>query len=420
MRMNAKRSRKGLVGLICLGSALLCLAAVAANPQRVVIIGDSTVSVYDSATLYPREGWGMEFERFFNAGAVSVSNQARSGRSTLSFISEGLWATTLASLKSGDILMIQFGHNDQKTTTAGLGVDTAGYGVNLTKFVNEARAKGVHPVFVTPMNRNGWSNGGVQESLLDYCIAMIRTGKKLNVPVLDLEKKSKTFMDSCGNDYTTWFHFLNLAAGEYSTYPDGNADNTHFQQMGAIVNSRMIVEEIESRPNDSILKLLAPLVAPRHLLTVKSSLGKGDTLTRSGWFPAGVPLTLKIRPANGYTFSHWLLDGTKVTTNKRHLFLQDGQAHTAIAVYQGVPIPSGVEPKARPRSGLRIRNRPTGWELVGNAPLGHVIVVDLRGTVVHEFRTTATRVSVAQGTISAGEYVVHADSQGAISLNVSR
>ena len=74
----------------------------AAKPPQIVLVGDSTVT--------DRIGWGSGFRRFVTDGAT-VTNAAQNGRSSKSFIAEGLWAKALA-LK-GDYYLIQFGHNDE-------------------------------------------------------------------------------------------------------------------------------------------------------------------------------------------------------------------------------------------------------------------------------------------------------------------
>src|SRR6476660_6716482 len=80
----------------------------APNPGRptVFVIGDSTASNGD------RLGWGDPFAAYFDASKVNVLNRARAGRSARTFLNEGLWDKLLADMKSGDYVLIQFGHND--------------------------------------------------------------------------------------------------------------------------------------------------------------------------------------------------------------------------------------------------------------------------------------------------------------------
>src|ERR671932_761744 len=58
------------------------------------------------------QGWGDPFVAFFDASKINVLNRARAGRSSRTFLTEGLWDKVLQDLKPGDFVLIQFGHND--------------------------------------------------------------------------------------------------------------------------------------------------------------------------------------------------------------------------------------------------------------------------------------------------------------------
>lgn len=147
------------------------------NPAlpTVFIVGDSTAR--NSADL----GWGDHFAQFFDTTRINVANRAIAGRSARSYIDEGHWTTTLAEMKSGDYLLLQMGHNDggdlggakPRGDLKGVGDETqdvaqttgpyAGkietihtFGWYLRKMIDEAKAKGVHPILLTPTIRNIW------------------------------------------------------------------------------------------------------------------------------------------------------------------------------------------------------------------------------------------------------------------------
>ncbi len=61
----------------------------------------------------PERGWGQMLPLFFNDN-ITIDNRAVNGRSTRSFIAEKRWDDILKTLKKGDYVFIQFGHNDQK------------------------------------------------------------------------------------------------------------------------------------------------------------------------------------------------------------------------------------------------------------------------------------------------------------------
>src|SRR6516162_6271678 len=78
---------------------------------KVWLIGDSTMANKETKA-YPETGWGMPFVYFFDSTVV-VDNRAKNGRSTKSFIEEGLWKPVEENLQEGDYVLIQFGHNDE-------------------------------------------------------------------------------------------------------------------------------------------------------------------------------------------------------------------------------------------------------------------------------------------------------------------
>ncbi len=387
---------KRLVAMLAMAG--IVWAAATATPQRIVIIGDSTVCDY-AASKYPQTGWGQELVHYFKTGSVTVINQAIGGRSTRSFIEGGRWTTTLATLQKGDILMVQFGHNDRDYSKAERYTDTADYKKYLAQYANEARAKGAHPIFVTPMNMNTWTGTAVREVFTEgannYRAAMIHAAADLKVPMLDLEKKSKLLMDTLGQAYMAKFHFLGLDAGEYANFPDGSSDGTHFQELGALENARMVTEEIARQPNDSILKLLAPLLAPLYKVTVKTNLASGGTVTRTRLYPKGATVTLKVKPASGKTFQYWMgSNGKNVATSQRHTFVQDTLEQTFTAMFQGGS--SATIPVLRP-----LPLRMDGRKLVGAAGV-QLRIVDARGTVVRTARGDADVVDLSG--LPAGAY----------------
>ena len=94
-------------------AALALAAAIASTSPRIVIASDSTAANY-SPSQYPQMGWGMVLKCSLDP-TVEVVNLARGGRSTKTFIEEGLWDQLVAQLRPGDTVLIQFGHNDADT-----------------------------------------------------------------------------------------------------------------------------------------------------------------------------------------------------------------------------------------------------------------------------------------------------------------
>jgi lysophospholipase L1-like esterase len=78
------------------------------------VIGDSTASPY-AADLYRRMGWAQPLQDYYAPACAAIQDRAISGRSSKSFFDEGAWTPVRDALKSGDFVLIQFGHNDEKS-----------------------------------------------------------------------------------------------------------------------------------------------------------------------------------------------------------------------------------------------------------------------------------------------------------------
>ena len=78
---------------------------------KIFLAGDSTMSIKLEKN-FPETGWGMPFNHFWNEN-LTVVNKAKNGRSTKTFITEGLWKQIMDEATAGDYVFIQFGHNDE-------------------------------------------------------------------------------------------------------------------------------------------------------------------------------------------------------------------------------------------------------------------------------------------------------------------
>ncbi|MGC6441359.1 MAG: GDSL-type esterase/lipase family protein, partial [Rubripirellula sp.] len=86
--------------------------AVEDAKPRLVLIGDSTVkngSGKGDSGLY---GWGQVLNRHFDLARIEIENRALGGRSSRSYLTEGLWQKSLDRVRPGDFVLMQFGHND--------------------------------------------------------------------------------------------------------------------------------------------------------------------------------------------------------------------------------------------------------------------------------------------------------------------
>jgi lysophospholipase L1-like esterase len=176
--------------------AVRCVDIMSADDVTTVYLaGDSTVA---DQTEPPWAGWGQMLPRFFKPDRVVVSNHAESGESLASFLGERRIEKLLTTLRAGDLLVIQFGHNDMKQ----LGDDAGPY-KNYTRllkqYVATARERGAIPVLVTPMHRITFDDAGkVTESLGEYPAAMRRVAKDEGVLLIDLNAMSREYYEAVG------------------------------------------------------------------------------------------------------------------------------------------------------------------------------------------------------------------------------
>ncbi len=206
--------------------------------------GDSTVK-QNTIVTYPQTGIGQVFERFVKPHEVRVENHAENGRSTKSFIDEGRLAPIYDRITAGDFLFIQFGHNDEKPEDPTRYADPdSGFPENLTKFVNVARNKGATPVFITPVTRYARNNPGAKYTHDRWAAAAIKLGKELNVATIDLTTLSENLVDALGEAAQTQY-YMNLPAGVYPHFPQGQKDNTHLQPAGALAFAGLIARELK-------------------------------------------------------------------------------------------------------------------------------------------------------------------------------
>ncbi|MFL1012463.1 GDSL-type esterase/lipase family protein [Flavisericum labens] len=218
----------------------------AQNVPTLFLIGDSTCSDYN-ASVFPRTGWGTTIGEYFDNGGINFDNRAKSGRSSKSFYDEGSWTPVINDIQSGDFLIIQFGHNDEKTSDPVRYTDPyTTYQEYLKKYIDEARAKGAYPILATSIYRNYWNGDGatMKDSHGDYPPAMRTLATEEDVPLVDAHVLSKTLFESLGKTYTTYEVFMNLEVGEFPNYPSGNSDNTHLQENGAYKMSEVIANDL--------------------------------------------------------------------------------------------------------------------------------------------------------------------------------
>ena len=275
--------------LLCI--IALCLLAFTTSEKRPVHIfmaGDSTMSnkilyrsVKDLKTgeitpeSLPERGWGMLLPEFFSNDAV-IENYAKNGRSTRSFIEEGLWDKIIAGMQKGDYVIIQFGHNDASIDKKDRYTSPEDYRKNLIKFIDEARAKGGIPILCTPVVRRKFDETGkTVDSHGVYPGIVSQVAKEKQTLFVDMQELTRGWMDRAGEENSKAF-YMHIPPGINRNYPDGLTDNTHYVEAGARNAASLFVADIERQKINGLTSLLKKNIKPYVSKVWVSDLGNGN------------------------------------------------------------------------------------------------------------------------------------------------
>lgn len=211
---------------------------------RIFMAGDSTMAIKETRA-YPETGWGMPFVYFWDS-SVTVVNRAKNGRSTKTFISEGLWNSIYTEATEGDYVFIQFGHNDESVEKKERYATPDTFTMNLRRFIAETRSKKAIPVLFTPVSRRKFDKEGkAVETHLQYSALVREVAAETKVAFIDLDEKSRALYQQFGPEHSKLL-FLQLKPGEHPNYPDGRDDNTHFTELGARLIAQMVLQELKT------------------------------------------------------------------------------------------------------------------------------------------------------------------------------
>lgn len=264
MRKGTKVHRKTIISLFMVATTAFCMGSSeskaafgeseVASPT-IWVVGDSTVSSFNDNYYYPRYGWGTQIENYLDT-TFKVQNLALSGRSSKSYTADPEYHTLLNGMRSGDYLLIGFGHNDEKTETErytnpnGTYLEEGSFANSLFEnYITPAQAAGCQVILCTPIVRRTetgiWSDSnlhitssnGVFEGG-DYSQAIRNLGASTKIPVIDMTTLTKEFYDQLGPDES-----LNLHA--WTSSKASSVDNTHTNIWGAKYNAYLITKEIK-------------------------------------------------------------------------------------------------------------------------------------------------------------------------------
>jgi lysophospholipase L1-like esterase len=260
------------------------LNQVAGRPT-IFLAGDSTAQVGDPQ----HTGWGKTFSDYVDRNRANWVNAARGGRSSRTFVTEGLWDQLVSTLKAGDFVFIQFGQNDggavndasrARGSLPGLGDESQEidnlvthqhevvhtFGWYMKKMVEDTKAKGATPILVSLTVRDIWTEGHVERANGGFSQWTRQVAAAEHVAFIDLT-------DMVADRYEQM--------GEAAVKPFFPADTTHTSPDGAALNAQMVLAGVKALHRQNIISLLSPAARPINPATQPSVLlaqnAKGTT-----------------------------------------------------------------------------------------------------------------------------------------------
>lgn len=246
------------------------------------IVGDSTVSSFTDNYYYPRYGWGTKVNEYLTEGSFDVQNLALSGRSSKSYLLDPEYQTLINGMKSGDYLLIGFGHNDEKaeidryTDPNGTYTDEGSFAYSLYEnYIKIAKEKGCTPILTTPIVRrtktgdwtpaelhvtadSGTFKGG------DYSQAVRDLGTAVSVPVVDMTTLTKNLYDELGVSETLYLH-------AWTSSKEASVDNTHTNVWGGKYNAYLVTKAIKELNISGLSNYIIDATAPTKADTLVSN-----------------------------------------------------------------------------------------------------------------------------------------------------
>ena len=192
----------------------------------------------------PETGWGEFLQAAFDPAKVKIENHAKNGRSTRTFITEGLWQDIMNRARPGDYVFIQFGHNDESKEKGERYASPADYRANLIWMVEQARRRGVHPILLTPVMRRKFKDSVFVDTHGEYPDIVRSVAAAEKVPLIDMHRRSEAVLKAYGPDSSRTL-FNQLKPGENPNYPKGIEDNTHFNPKGAKIMAGLAIDGLK-------------------------------------------------------------------------------------------------------------------------------------------------------------------------------
>jgi lysophospholipase L1-like esterase len=223
-------------------------------------VGDSTVRNGSGTGANGQWGWGDLTACYFDTSRVNIVNRALGGRSSRTYLTGGQWNSVLPMVRRGDVVIMQFGHNDggalndtsrARGSIPGIGEDSVeidnllthqhevvhSFGWYLRRFIADTRAKGATPVIASLVPRNRWENGAVQRNKKDYAGWAEAVARAQDVAFIDLNELIAREYDKLG---------------EEKVMPFFVADRTHTTLEGAKLSAGVVIAALRGLPQNPV------------------------------------------------------------------------------------------------------------------------------------------------------------------------
>lgn len=253
--------------LILLFVCLISFSSAEIQKEKPVLylIGDSTVKNGSGKGADGLWGWGDFLAEHFDTTHLKIENHARGGRSSRTYQTEGLWDNVLSKLKSGDFVILQFGHNDggpvndtlrARGTIKGTGEETETinnlitkkhevvhtYGWYIRKYITDVKSKGATPIVCSLVARNIWNDGKVERTTETYTKWAKDVATKEGAYFIDLNHLVASKYETLGQEMVSSKLFLK--------------DHTHTTQEGAKVNATLVADALREFKDISLSTFL--------------------------------------------------------------------------------------------------------------------------------------------------------------------
>lgn len=230
-----------------------------ANPKlpSLVLVGDSTVRNGRGDGADGQWGWGDFLAPHFDLTKINIVNRAVGGTGARSFVPSGHWETALALVKPGDVVMIQFGHNDNgaRGPVRGIGPETEErehpttkqketvqtFGAYLRRYLADIRAKQATPILCSLVPRKIWKDGKIARATGSHADWTREVAKAEAVAFIDLHELIAQRYDALG------------AEAVNSLFAD---ERVHTNKAGAEFNAAVVVEGLRALPQNPLAAYL--------------------------------------------------------------------------------------------------------------------------------------------------------------------